>query len=68
MSFWRFFETLGATQVAFNVEEAEGINASSSLSGNGSDELFRRFLRRIARLRSASPALRLREFDGMRSH
>ena len=24
--FWRFFETLGATQVAFNVEEAEGIN------------------------------------------
>ena len=67
-AFWRFFETLGATQVAFNVEEAEGINVSSSLSGNGSDELFRRFLRRVARLRAAGPALRLREFDGMRSH
>ena len=28
-----FFPTLGATQVAFNVEEAEGINGSSSSIG-----------------------------------
>jgi uncharacterized protein len=66
--FWRFFETLGATQVAFNVEEAEGTNATSSLSGNGSDESFRAFLQRVAKLCSANPGLRLREFDGMRGH
>jgi uncharacterized protein len=66
--FWRFFETLGATQVAFNVEEAEGINASSSLSVSGSEELFRAFLQRVAKLRSARPGIRLREFDGMRAH
>jgi uncharacterized protein len=65
---WHFFETLGATQVAFNVEEAEGVNASSSLSGIDSDESFRAFLRRVAKLRSASPGMRLREFDGMRGH
>jgi uncharacterized protein len=66
--FWHFFEALGATQIAFNVEETEGINASSSLSGDGSDELFRAFLQRVAKLRSAGPAIRLREFDGMRAH
>ncbi|MGK2923042.1 MAG: cyclophane-forming radical SAM/SPASM peptide maturase GrrM/OscB [Methyloceanibacter sp.] len=66
--FWHFFETLGATQVAFNVEEAEGTNGSSSLSGNDADQSFRAFLQRVARLRSANPGMRLREFDGMRGH
>ena len=66
--FWRFFETLGATQVAFNVEEVEGANASSSLSREDSDESFRMFLQRVAKLRSANPGMRVREFDGMRGH
>lgn len=66
--FWHFFETLGATQVALNVEEAEGINASSSLTANDSGESFRTFLQRIAKLRSANPSIQVREFDGMRGH
>ncbi|MBI3436671.1 MAG: GRRM system radical SAM/SPASM domain protein [Proteobacteria bacterium] len=65
---WRFFETLGATQVALNVEEAEGINASSSLSQDDGGESFRAFIQRIAKLRGANPSIRLREFDGMRGH
>jgi uncharacterized protein len=65
---WRFFETLGATQVAFNVEEVEGINPLSSLSRAESAGSFRSFLRRIATLRHANPSIRVREFDGMRGH
>lgn len=65
---WRFFETLGATQVAFNVEETEGTNASSSLAENESEVMFRSFLRRLVTLRSGNPNLRVREFDGMRNH
>lgn len=65
---WRFFETLGATQVALNVEEVEGINALSSLSENKNDKSFREFLQHIAKLRTANSAIRVREFDGMRGH
>jgi uncharacterized protein len=65
---WRFFETLGATQVALNVEEVEGINALSSLSESKNDQDFRGFLQHIARLRTANSAIRVREFDGMRGH
>ncbi len=65
--FWAFFETLGATQVAFNVEEQEGINALSTLTEDGYGD-FRRFVERIAELRRSGPKLRQREFDGMRGH
>ena len=65
---WRFFEALGAEQVAFNVEEQEGIHASSSLSGSDDSGQFRAFVRRIAKFRRTNPALRVREFDVMRGH
>jgi uncharacterized protein len=65
--YWRFFESLDATQVAFNVEEVEGINFLSSLSTSKAGS-FRDFLRRIAALRHANPSIRVREFDGMRGH
>jgi uncharacterized protein len=65
---WRFFETLGATQVAFNVEEIEGSNASSSLAENESEVMFRSFLQRLGALRAGNPNLRVREFDSMRNH
>lgn len=65
---WGFFEALGATQVAFNVEEQEGTNLSSSFSGQN-EEQFRAFVRRITQLRLNSPVgLRMRELDGMRGH
>jgi uncharacterized protein len=66
--FWRFFESLGASQVAFNVEEVEGINPLSSLSRSGAAGSFRTFLRRIATLRHANPSIRVREFEGMLGH
>ncbi len=65
---WRFFESLGATQLAFNVEEVEGINPLSSLSRSEAAGSFRDFLRRLATLRHANPSIRVREFDGMRGH
>jgi uncharacterized protein len=65
---WRFFETLGATQVALNVEEVEGINALSSLPESKNDNSFREFLQRIAKLRATNSSIRVREFDGMRGH
>lgn len=65
---WRFFETLGASQVAFNVEEVEGSNASSSLAEHESEVQFRSFIRRLGALRAENPGLCVREFDSMRNH
>jgi uncharacterized protein len=50
--------------VAFNVEEIEGPNTSSSLEGNDMPQRFRRFLSRFLDLAlSADPPLRVREFE-----
>jgi uncharacterized protein len=50
--------------VAFNVEEIEGPNTSSSLLGHQMQERFRRFFSRFLDLaQSLDPPLRVREFD-----
>jgi len=64
---WRFFDALGANQVAFNVEEQEGINKKSSLTESNFGK-YSAFIQRIAKLRHTNPGLRMREFDGMRGH
>jgi uncharacterized protein len=45
-----FYLDQGIGKVAFNIEELEGTNRSSSLSADGSVERFKRFLRRFIRL------------------
>ncbi len=63
----QFFATLDATQIAFNVEEKEGIHASSSLTASDPEQ-FRALIRRLAKLPRQHGVLRLRDFDGMRNH
>ncbi|MFO0929668.1 MAG: cyclophane-forming radical SAM/SPASM peptide maturase GrrM/OscB [Gemmataceae bacterium] len=59
-----FYRANGITDVAFNVEEIEGPNTTSSLGGRGSVERFRHFLSRFLDLAlSADPPLQVREFD-----
>jgi uncharacterized protein len=59
-----FYLDNGITDVAFNVEEIEGPNTSSSLAGEGTPARFRRFLSRFLDLAlSADPPLRVREFE-----
>lgn len=59
-----FFADLGATEVGFNVEEVEGANTESSLGGQGTAALYRRFL--IRAVERSDPGLRLREVEGVR--
>lgn len=66
--FWGFLEALGAAHVGLNVEEAEGVNPSSSLSAGECVGSLRAFLQRIAELSAANPSIRLREFESMRGH
>jgi uncharacterized protein len=59
-----FYLDHGITDVAFNVEEIEGPNTSSSLQGDDTPARFRRFLSRFLDLAlSADPPLRVREFE-----
>lgn len=59
-----FYRDHGISDVAFNVEEIEGPNTTSSLLGRGIEERFRRFLARFLDLAlSADPPLQVREFD-----
>lgn len=59
-----FYLNNGITDIAFNVEEIEGPNTSSSLLGPQVPERFRRFLSRFLDLAlSADPPLRVREFE-----
>jgi uncharacterized protein len=59
-----FYLTHGLTSIAFNVEEIEGPNTTSSLLGRQVPERFRRFLSRFLDLAlSARPPLRVREFE-----
>lgn len=61
---YAFFRDENIRAVGFNLEEIEGANRSSSLSGDGFDELYLRFLRRFWELvhRDTHP-IRVREFD-----
>src|SRR5262249_52238027 len=59
-----FYLEHGINDVAFNVEEIEGPNTTSSLGGEQTPERFRRFLSRFLDLAlSADPPLRVREYD-----
>jgi uncharacterized protein len=59
-----FYVENGIASVAFNVEEIEGPNRTSSLAGRDVAARFRRFLSRFLDLAlSADPPLHVREFD-----
>ena len=65
---WRFFEDLGAAQIGLNVDEAEGVNSSSTLSSPDAMASLQAFLRLVIALQAATPAVRFREIDSMRGH
>lgn len=65
---WRFFEELGAAQIGLNVDEAEGVNSSSTLSSPDAVASLEAFLRLVVALQAATPGVRFREFDSMRGH
>ncbi len=59
-----FYLAHGMTNIAFNMEEVEGPNTTTSLQGHGMESRFRRFLERFLELsQSIDPPLRLREFE-----
>jgi uncharacterized protein len=63
-----FYREHGVTSVAFNVEEIEGPNVTSSLSGSAVEPRFRRFYSRFMDLAlTEDPPLRVREFDTARN-
>ncbi|MFT4114270.1 cyclophane-forming radical SAM/SPASM peptide maturase GrrM/OscB [Silvibacterium sp.] len=65
---WNFLSSLGASQLAFNIEEVEGAHERSSLSGAATRELATRFYTRIAELREKGPFVPVRELDDMQRH
>jgi uncharacterized protein len=67
---WNFMKSLGISYVGFNVEEIEGGNRESSLSGQSQVLAFRKFLSRIAELQEddPSPSLRVREIENMQRY
>src|SRR5208282_4237438 len=63
--FYEFFASLQATQVGFNVEEAEGLNEKSSLNVPSAAERLRKVLERFYAL-ARDGRVRCREFEEMR--
>jgi uncharacterized protein len=63
---YEFYQSEGIRSVCFNVEEIEGSNTSSSLSGDGKEQEFESFMREFWNLNVGSGALYyVREFDQM---
>jgi uncharacterized protein len=64
---WEFFGNLGITNIAFNVEEIEGINRVSSLQQGNSQDKYFAFFRRLLELREQQipPRTFIRELDYM---
>ncbi len=63
-----FYQANGISRVAFNVEEIEGPNRTSTLLGAGMAGRFHRFLERFLDLAcSANPPLAVREFESSTS-
>ncbi|WP_414475882.1 cyclophane-forming radical SAM/SPASM peptide maturase GrrM/OscB [Microvirga sp. M2] len=61
---FEFYRSNGIAEVGFNVEEIEGDNRSSSLSGSNTDMRFRKFIRRFFDLCIENPgAILLRELE-----
>jgi uncharacterized protein len=60
---FEFYQDEGIVDVAFNVEELEGVHATTSLLGSDVERAFRAFLRTfICRMRREPDVLVLREF------
>lgn len=63
---FRFYVENKIDDVAFNIEEIEGIHRTSSLERPGIEARFRRFIRRLLELRATNArAMRIREFDSL---
>ena len=61
-----FYLENGINDVGFNMEEIEGENQRSSLSEQGSEALYHRFLERVwDRVVESGGALRIREFEDL---
>ena len=61
---WRFFRDLGVTFLAFNLEDIEGENRSSSLSPETAPARVEAFFSRLLELRDhEDPNIRIRELD-----
>lgn len=65
---WDFLSSLGASRLAFNVEEAEGVHRKSSVGEPDLRVLARSFFARIAERQARTPNLQVRELDDMRRH
>jgi uncharacterized protein len=65
---WKFFGSLGASQVGFNVEEAEGTHRLTSLVGHDLRKRVTSFFSRIAELQRRTPEVSVRELEEMRRH
>lgn len=61
---WGFFRDIGATSLAFNLEEIEGENSTSSLSAQTAPARVEAFFRRLLELRDQeNPSIKIREVD-----
>lgn len=61
---WSFFRDLGVTSLAFNLEDIEGENRSSSLSAQTAPARVEAFFRRLLELRDhENPSVQIREVD-----
>ncbi len=60
---YAFFRDAGVRQVGFNIDEAEGVNRTSSFHHPAGVERYRRFMRRMFDLCRADGRLAVREFD-----
>ncbi|MDH3604305.1 MAG: GRRM system radical SAM/SPASM domain protein [Candidatus Tectomicrobia bacterium] len=64
---FQFFMHHGIRRIGFNIEEVEGINATSSLEAVDAEERYRAFMQRFYRLtKEAEGALEVREFEQIR--
>jgi uncharacterized protein len=65
---WRFYKSAGIPHVGFNIDEQEGVNLHSTLSGRRYLRSFRRFMTRIAQLHATDPSVGIREIEDTRKH
>jgi uncharacterized protein len=63
--FWEFFKANEIRDLAFNFEETEGLNATSSLDLVGSETALERFLSELFERYAGDPTVRVREFNGL---
>jgi uncharacterized protein len=63
---YEYFRDSRVRAVAFNIEEIEGVNQTSSISNRGYNDRFRAFLERLwTRVEADGGVLQVREFDDM---